>query len=225
MLSFYFNVKLWWCPLLPHSADFAYPWGRSITLLLMIVIPRFQLALVLGDSQGGEPMVSEGPPLASPWVKNEVQLSSQPFCSRLWVSSQWPFSISHDCEAHHLLFVCFFKWPHHTLMATLLGDPGNVVIGSVLWCSVHDQTWDHLDRLDAVVSFTVVIILTFHIFLIFQWTKEDGHRTSTSAVPNLFVPLNTNPKEVQEMRNKVCIVVCTWGCGYIALGWVLYAVG
>lgn len=36
-----------------------------------------------------------------------------------------------------------------------------------------------------------------------QWTKEDGHRTSTSAVPNLFVPLNTNPKEVQEMRNKV----------------------
>ncbi|KAG8508653.1 Alpha-adducin, partial [Galemys pyrenaicus] len=35
------------------------------------------------------------------------------------------------------------------------------------------------------------------------WTKEDGHRTSTSAVPNLFVPLNTNPKEVQEMRNKV----------------------
>nr|XP_031541254.1 alpha-adducin isoform X6 [Vicugna pacos] len=34
------------------------------------------------------------------------------------------------------------------------------------------------------------------------WTKEDGHRTSTSAVPNLFVPLNTNPKEVQEMRNK-----------------------
>uniref|UniRef100_A0A9L0S6Z9 Alpha-adducin n=1 Tax=Equus caballus TaxID=9796 RepID=A0A9L0S6Z9_HORSE len=36
-----------------------------------------------------------------------------------------------------------------------------------------------------------------------HWTKEDGHRTSTSAVPNLFVPLNTNPKEVQEMRNKI----------------------
>uniref|UniRef100_A0A8V0YMV9 Alpha-adducin n=1 Tax=Gallus gallus TaxID=9031 RepID=A0A8V0YMV9_CHICK len=35
-----------------------------------------------------------------------------------------------------------------------------------------------------------------------KWTKEDGHRTATSAVPNLFVPLNTNPKEVQEMRNK-----------------------
>nr|XP_033806438.1 alpha-adducin isoform X7 [Geotrypetes seraphini] len=35
------------------------------------------------------------------------------------------------------------------------------------------------------------------------WTKEDGHRTSTSTVPNLFVPLNTNPKEVQEMRNKI----------------------
>ncbi|XP_068799599.1 alpha-adducin isoform X12 [Struthio camelus] len=36
-----------------------------------------------------------------------------------------------------------------------------------------------------------------------KWTKEDGHRTATSAVPNLFVPLNTNPKEVQEMRNKI----------------------
>ncbi|XP_028919889.1 alpha-adducin isoform X5 [Ornithorhynchus anatinus] len=36
-----------------------------------------------------------------------------------------------------------------------------------------------------------------------KWTKEGGHRTSTSAVPNLFVPLNTNPKEVQEMRNKI----------------------
>ncbi|XP_039324260.1 alpha-adducin isoform X2 [Saimiri boliviensis] len=36
-----------------------------------------------------------------------------------------------------------------------------------------------------------------------KWTKEDGHRTSASAVPNLFVPLNTNPKEVQEMRNKI----------------------
>ncbi|XP_012579517.1 PREDICTED: alpha-adducin [Condylura cristata] len=35
-----------------------------------------------------------------------------------------------------------------------------------------------------------------------KWAKEDGHRTSASAVPNLFVPLNTNPKEVQEMRNK-----------------------
>lgn len=45
-----------------------YPWGRSITSLLMVVIPRFQLALVLGDSQGGEPMVSEGPFLAGPWV-------------------------------------------------------------------------------------------------------------------------------------------------------------
>lgn len=49
----------------------------------------------------------------------------------------------------------------------------------------------------------VVMILTFQLFLMLQWTKEDGHRTATSAVPNLFVPLNTNPKEVQEMRNKV----------------------
>ncbi|XP_060634014.2 alpha-adducin isoform X4 [Anolis sagrei] len=36
-----------------------------------------------------------------------------------------------------------------------------------------------------------------------KWTKEDGHKTATSAVQNLFVPLNTNPKEVQEMRNKI----------------------
>ncbi|XP_056410968.1 alpha-adducin isoform X1 [Hyla sarda] len=35
------------------------------------------------------------------------------------------------------------------------------------------------------------------------WNKEEGLRTATSAVPNLFVPLNTNPKEVQEMRNKI----------------------
>ncbi|CAN2388438.1 Alpha-adducin isoform X1 [Pristimantis euphronides] len=35
------------------------------------------------------------------------------------------------------------------------------------------------------------------------WTKEEGLRTATSAVPSLFVPLNTNPKEVQEMRNKI----------------------
>ncbi|KAM9331488.1 LOW QUALITY PROTEIN: alpha-adducin [Gastrophryne carolinensis] len=36
-----------------------------------------------------------------------------------------------------------------------------------------------------------------------KWTKEDGLRSSSSAVPNLFVPLNTDPKEVQEMRNKI----------------------
>ncbi|XP_075713359.1 alpha-adducin isoform X1 [Rhinoderma darwinii] len=35
------------------------------------------------------------------------------------------------------------------------------------------------------------------------WTKEEGLRTATSAVPNLFVPLNTDPKEVREMRNKI----------------------
>ncbi|XP_069833444.1 alpha-adducin isoform X8 [Dendropsophus ebraccatus] len=35
------------------------------------------------------------------------------------------------------------------------------------------------------------------------WTKEEGLRTATSAVPSLFVPLNTDPKEVQEMRNKI----------------------
>jgi hypothetical protein len=66
------------------------------------------------------------------------------------------------------------------------------------------------------MSLTVTIILTLQLFLTLQWTKEDGHRTSTSAVPNLFVPLNTNPKEVQEMRNKVRPAVGTaWerGCG------------
>ncbi|XP_029108583.1 alpha-adducin isoform X2 [Scleropages formosus] len=34
-----------------------------------------------------------------------------------------------------------------------------------------------------------------------KWTKEDGLRQA--AVANQFVPLNTNPKEVQEMRNKI----------------------
>ncbi|XP_063313788.1 alpha-adducin isoform X13 [Pelobates fuscus] len=36
-----------------------------------------------------------------------------------------------------------------------------------------------------------------------KWTKEDGLKAATSAVPSLFVPLNTDPKEVQEMRNKI----------------------
>ncbi|XP_032079683.1 alpha-adducin isoform X2 [Thamnophis elegans] len=36
-----------------------------------------------------------------------------------------------------------------------------------------------------------------------KWTKEEAHRAVSSAPPNLFVPLNTNPKEVQEMRNKI----------------------
>ncbi|XP_073430687.1 alpha-adducin isoform X3 [Dendrobates tinctorius] len=35
------------------------------------------------------------------------------------------------------------------------------------------------------------------------WTKEEGLKSATSAVPSLFVPLNTDPKEVQEMRNKI----------------------
>ncbi|RXN24625.1 alpha-adducin isoform X1 [Labeo rohita] len=34
-----------------------------------------------------------------------------------------------------------------------------------------------------------------------KWTKEDSLRQA--AVANQFVPLNTNPKEVQEMRNKL----------------------
>ncbi|XP_061655133.1 alpha-adducin isoform X4 [Phyllopteryx taeniolatus] len=34
-----------------------------------------------------------------------------------------------------------------------------------------------------------------------KWTKEDGLRQA--AVANQFIPLNTNPKEVQEMRNKI----------------------
>ncbi|XP_065099746.1 alpha-adducin isoform X15 [Paramisgurnus dabryanus] len=34
-----------------------------------------------------------------------------------------------------------------------------------------------------------------------KWTKEDSVRQA--AVANQFVPLNTNPKEVQEMRNKI----------------------
>ncbi|ROL46820.1 Alpha-adducin [Anabarilius grahami] len=34
-----------------------------------------------------------------------------------------------------------------------------------------------------------------------KWTKEDSLRQA--AVANQFVPMNTNPKEVQEMRNKI----------------------
>ncbi|XP_019738444.1 alpha-adducin isoform X11 [Hippocampus comes] len=34
-----------------------------------------------------------------------------------------------------------------------------------------------------------------------KWTKEDGMRQA--AVANQFIPLNTNPKEVLEMRNKI----------------------
>ncbi|KAL2099616.1 hypothetical protein ACEWY4_004010 [Coilia grayii] len=34
-----------------------------------------------------------------------------------------------------------------------------------------------------------------------KWTKEEGLRQT--GVANQFVPLNTNPKEVQEMRNKI----------------------
>ncbi|XP_073790781.1 alpha-adducin isoform X20 [Danio rerio] len=34
-----------------------------------------------------------------------------------------------------------------------------------------------------------------------KWTKEESLRQA--AVANQFVPLNTNPKEVQEMRNKI----------------------
>lgn len=34
-----------------------------------------------------------------------------------------------------------------------------------------------------------------------QWTKEEGLRQA--AVANQFIPMNTNPKDVLEMRNKV----------------------
>lgn len=34
-----------------------------------------------------------------------------------------------------------------------------------------------------------------------QWSKDDGVRQA--AVANQFIPMNTNPKDVLEMRNKV----------------------
>lgn len=34
-----------------------------------------------------------------------------------------------------------------------------------------------------------------------QWSKDDGIRQA--AVANQFIPMNTNPKDVLEMRNKV----------------------
>ncbi|XP_006893674.1 PREDICTED: alpha-adducin isoform X1 [Elephantulus edwardii] len=66
-----------------------------------------------------------------------------------------------------------------------------------VWTSV---THDHVKPLLQSLSSGVCVPSCITNCL---WTKEDGHRTSTSAVPNLFVPLNTNPKEVQEMRNKI----------------------
>ncbi|MGH0173827.1 UNVERIFIED_CONTAM: hypothetical protein FKN15_066538, partial [Acipenser sinensis] len=36
-----------------------------------------------------------------------------------------------------------------------------------------------------------------------QWTKEEGLRQAAATASNQFVPLNTNPKEVQAMRNKI----------------------
>ncbi|XP_020745500.1 alpha-adducin isoform X1 [Odocoileus virginianus] len=66
-----------------------------------------------------------------------------------------------------------------------------------VWTSVaHDRVKPLLQSLSSGVCVPSCITNCL-------WTKEDGHRTSTSAVPNLFVPLNTNPKEVQEMRNKI----------------------
>ncbi|MBN3286252.1 ADDA protein, partial [Polyodon spathula] len=35
------------------------------------------------------------------------------------------------------------------------------------------------------------------------WTKEEGLRQAAATASNQFVPLNTNPKEVQAMRNKI----------------------
>ncbi|XP_066892886.1 alpha-adducin isoform X3 [Kogia breviceps] len=66
-----------------------------------------------------------------------------------------------------------------------------------VWTSV---THDHVKPLLQSLSSGVCVPSCITNCL---WTKEDGHRTPTSAVPNLFVPLNTNPKEVQEMRNKI----------------------
>uniref|UniRef100_A0A8C9UAH8 Alpha-adducin n=1 Tax=Scleropages formosus TaxID=113540 RepID=A0A8C9UAH8_SCLFO len=39
------------------------------------------------------------------------------------------------------------------------------------------------------------------VYRLLHWTKEEGLRQP--AVPNQFVPLNTNPMEVLEMRNKI----------------------
>lgn len=50
-------------------------------------------------------------------------------------------------------------------------------------------------------SADLVVFVLQHIMLCLQWTKEDGVRQA--AVANQFIPLNTNPKEVLEMRIKV----------------------
>lgn len=50
-------------------------------------------------------------------------------------------------------------------------------------------------------SADLVVFVLQHIMLCLQWSKEDGVRQA--AVANQFIPLNTNPKEVLEMRIKV----------------------
>ncbi|KAF3849009.1 hypothetical protein F7725_015506 [Dissostichus mawsoni] len=52
-----------------------------------------------------------------------------------------------------------------------------------------------------VCAYLIVHSKEFTATLLVEWTKEDGLRQA--AVANQFIPLNTNPKDVLEMRNKI----------------------
>ena len=51
------------------------------------------------------------------------------------------------------------------------------------------------------VCFPLALPVCLNCVSIPQWTKEEGQRQA--AVANQFIPMNTNPKDVLEMRNKV----------------------
>ncbi|KAL4617351.1 alpha-adducin-like isoform X2 [Arapaima gigas] len=74
-------------------------------------------------------------------------------------------------------------------------DGGSPKSKAKVWMNV---THDHVKPLLQSLSSGVCVPSCITNCL---WTKEEGLRQA--AVANQFVPLNTNPKEVQEMRNKI----------------------
>ncbi|XP_035247807.1 alpha-adducin isoform X3 [Anguilla anguilla] len=74
-------------------------------------------------------------------------------------------------------------------------DGGSPKAKTKVWTNI---THDHVKPLLQSLSSGVCVPSCITNCL---WTKEEGLRQA--AVANQFVPLNTNPKEVQEMRNKI----------------------
>uniref|UniRef100_A0A8C2IZ36 Alpha-adducin n=1 Tax=Cyprinus carpio TaxID=7962 RepID=A0A8C2IZ36_CYPCA len=75
------------------------------------------------------------------------------------------------------------------------GQDGSPKAKTKVWTNI---THDHVKPLLQSLSSGVCVPSCITNCL---WTKEDSLRQA--AVANQFVPLNTNPKEVQEMRNKI----------------------